>query len=85
MNNATNHRLHIWCFLYNSIRLWRYMNVNNLIRNMSGSMIPIIILNIFKRKRRRSATSFLMKCFEFLVFLLLPREAKEDKEEEENE
>ena len=52
---------------------------------MSGSMIPIIILNIFKRKRRRSLTSFLMKCLDFFVFLLLPREDKEDEEEEEEE
>ena len=52
---------------------------------MSRSMIPIITLNIFKRKRRRSVALFLMKCFGFFVFLLLPREDKEDEEEQEDE
>ena len=48
---------------------------------MSGSMIPITILNIFKRKRL--TISFLMKCFDFFVFLLLSREDKEEEEEDE--
>ena len=61
------------------------MNINNLKRNMSGCMIPIMILNIFKRKRKISATSFLMKCFDFFVFLHLPREDKENEEEKEDD
>ena len=86
MNNVADYRLYIRCFLYNSIRLLCYMNCNHLKRDISRSVIPIIILNIFKRKRRRrSASSFLLKCFDFFVFLLLLREDKEDEEEEEDE
>ena len=50
---------------------------------MSGSRILFMILNIFKRKRMRSATSFLMKCFDFFVFLLLRRENKDEDEKED--
>ena len=50
---------------------------------MFGFLIPFMIINIFKRKRRRLATSFLMKCIDFFVLLLLPRENKEIKDEDE--
>ena len=48
-------------------------------------MIPTIIFNIFKRKKRRLVSSFLMNCLDFFDFLLLLREDKEDEEEEEDE
>ena len=79
-NNAPNYPLYIPCFLYNHISLWCYMKVNNLRRVMSRSMILTLIFNIFKTKRR-SVSSFLMKYFDFLDFLLLLREDEEEKDE----
>ena len=52
-----------WWFLYKSIRLWCCMNINNLRRGMSRATIKTIVFNRFRRRRRRSLSSFLMRMF----------------------
>ena len=78
MNNAPNHQLYIRCFLYSSISLWCYMNVNNLMRNIS--MIPLYL-----KEKEEGYWLLLMKCFDIFVCLLLLRHDKEDEEEEKYE
>ena len=64
VHRIINKYMYIWWFLYNPIRLLWCMNIDNLRRGLSPSLIPTIVINRFRR--RISASSFLMRMFRLL-------------------
>ena len=80
-------RMYIWCFLYNPSRSFCCLNVYNLRRGMSLSLVSTIVFHrLRRRRRRRSSSSFLMWMSRPLDFLRFLWEDKmEDVEEEEAE
>ena len=62
------------------------MNVNNLGKNMFGFMIPLLIINIYHRKKHEGdQLLFSYKMYWFLISLFFLEENKEIEEEEEDE
>ena len=64
----------IGCFLYNSIRLWCYININIEERYVSIYDTDHNLKYIQKKKKKEMGEFFSSEMFDFFVFLLLPRE-----------
>ena len=73
--------MYIWCFLYDSSRLFCRLNVYNLGRGMSLSFVSTIVFHrLLRRRQQRRTSSFLMWVSGPLWFFLLLW--WDDKEEE---